>query len=91
MQIEYNEASFFCLDAAFIIQRFYFQYLDQQLKYAQKNKFGDKRQNARNDEKRGEDAADREDEKDKFDGTEGSVSAKSVQESPAEGNPVKEK
>ena len=90
MQIEYNEASFFCLDAAFIIQRFYFQYLDQQLKYAQKNKFGDKRQNARNDEKR-EDAADREDEKDKFDGTEGSVSAKSVQESPAEGNPVKEK
>ena len=36
--------------------------LDQQLKYAQKNKFGDKRQNARKDEKR-DDAADREDEK----------------------------
>ena len=64
--------------------------LDQQLKYAQKNKFGDKRQNARKDEKK-EDAADREDEKDKFDGTEGTVSTKSVQESPAEDNPVKEK
>ena len=64
--------------------------LDQQLKYAQKNKFGDKRQNARKDEKR-EDAADREDEKDKFDGTEGSVSAKSVHEAPTEANPVKEK
>ena len=64
--------------------------LDQQLKYAQKNKFGDKRQNARKDEKR-EDSADREDEKDKFDGTEGSVSAKSVHEAPTEANPVKEK
>ena len=64
--------------------------LDQQLKYAQKNKFGNKRQNARKDEKR-EDAADREDEKDKFDGTEGSVSAKSVHEAPTEANPVKEK
>lgn len=36
--------------------------LDQQLKYAQKNRFGDKRQKARKDEKK-DDAADREDEK----------------------------
>ena len=64
--------------------------LDQQLKYAQKNKFGDKRQNARKDEKK-EDSADREDEKDRFDGTEGTVSTKSVQENPVEDNPVKEK
>ena len=64
--------------------------LDQQLKYAQKNKFGDKRQNARKDEKQ-EDSADREDEKDRFDGTEGTVSTKSVQENPVEDNPVKEK
>ena len=64
--------------------------LDQQLKYAQKNKFGDKRQNARKDERK-EDAADREDEKDRFDGTEGTVSTKSVQENPVEDNPVKEK
>ena len=42
--------------------------LDQQLRYAQKNKFGDKRQNVRKDKDR-EDEADREDEKDKFDGT----------------------
>ena len=43
--------------------------LDQQLKFAQKNRFGDKRQKARKDEKK-EDTADREDEKDKFDGIE---------------------
>lgn len=53
--------------------------LDQQLKYAQKNKFGDKRQNARKDEKKDE-SADREDEKDRFDGTDGTVSTKSVPE-----------
>ena len=64
--------------------------LDQQLRYAQKNKFGDKRQNARKDKDR-EDEADREDEKDKFDGTDGTMSAKSVQENPKEENPVKEK
>ena len=64
--------------------------LDQQLKYAQKYKFGDKRQNARKDEKK-DDSADREDEKDKFDGTEGTVSTKSVQENPKEENPVKVK
>ena len=64
--------------------------LDQQLKYAQKNKFGDKRQNARKDERKDE-SADREDEKDKFDGTEGTVSTKSVQENPKEENPVKVK
>ena len=51
--------------------------LDQQLRYAQKNKFGDKRQNARKDKDR-EDEADREDEKDKFDGTDGTMSAKFV-------------
>ncbi|MCI7017618.1 MAG: transposase [Prevotella sp.] len=64
--------------------------LDQQLKYAQKNKFGDKRQNACKDERKDE-CADREDEKDKFDGTEGTVSTKSVQENPKEENPVKVK
>ena len=64
--------------------------LDQQLRYAQKNKFGDKRQNARKDKDR-EDEADREDEKDKFDGTDGTMSAKSVQENPKEENPVTEK
>ena len=64
--------------------------LDQQLRYAQKNKFGDKRQNARKDKNR-EDEADREDEKDKFDGTDGTMSAKSVQENPKEENPVEEK
>ena len=64
--------------------------LDQQLRYAQKNKLGDKRQNARKDKDR-EDEADREDEKDKFDGTDGTMSAKSVQENPKEENPVEEK
>lgn len=64
--------------------------LDQQLKYAQKNKFGDKRQNARKDDGK-DDSVDREDEKDKFDGTEGTVSTKSVQENPKEENPVKVK
>ena len=64
--------------------------LDQQLRYAQKNKFGDKRQNARKDKDR-EDEADREDEKDKFDGTDGTMSAKSVQENPKEENLVNEK
>ena len=64
--------------------------LDQQLKYAQKNKLGDKRQNARKDEGK-DDSADREDEKDKFDGTESTVSTKSVQENPKEENPLKEK
>ena len=64
--------------------------LDQQLKYAQKNKFGDKRQNARKDEKKEEDT-DREEEKNKFDGTDGTVSTKSVQENPVEERPVKEK
>lgn len=64
--------------------------LDQQLRYAQKNKFGDKRQNARKDKDR-EDEADREDEKDKFDGTDGTMAAKSVQENPKEENLVKEK
>ena len=64
--------------------------LDQQLKFAWKNRFGDKRQNARKDSKK-DDAPDREDEKDGFDGTEDTVSTKSVQENPAEEPPVKEK
>ena len=64
--------------------------LDQQLKFAQKNRFGDKRQKARKDEKKDE-AADREDEKDKFDGTDETVSTQSVQEHPAEGHPTEEK
>lgn len=64
--------------------------LDQQLKYAQKNKFGDKCQKARKDKNK-EDEADRENEKDGFDGTDGTVSTKSVDENPTEGHPVKEK
>ena len=65
--------------------------LDQQLKYAQKNKFGDKCQKARKDKNK-EDETDREDEKDKFDGTDGTISTKSVQENnPIEEHPVKEK
>ncbi|MDY2642085.1 MAG: transposase, partial [Mediterranea sp.] len=64
--------------------------LDQQLKYAQKNRFGDKRQKARKDEKK-EDAADREDEKDKFDGTDGTVSVSSVQERQTEEDTTQEK
>ena len=50
--------------------------LDQQLKYAQKNKFGDKCQRSRKDKDKEEDA-DREDEKDRFDGTDGTISTKS--------------
>lgn len=46
--------------------------LDQQLKYAQKNRFGDKCQNARKDKNR-EDEVDRENEKDRFDGTDGHI------------------
>ena len=56
--------------------------LDQQLKYAQKNLFGDKRQRARKNEGKDE-AADREDEKDRFDGTGGTLSTRSVPERPA--------
>lgn len=54
--------------------------LDQQLKFARKNKFGDKRQKAHKDEKK--DYADRQDEKDGFDGTAGSLSTGSVQDNP---------
>ena len=64
--------------------------LDQQLKYAQKNRFGDKRQNVRKDD-RADASVDREDEKDRFDGTESSVSTKSVHENMECGCPVKEK
>ena len=64
--------------------------LDQQLKYAQKNRFGDKRQKARKDGKE-EDSADREDEKDRFDGTDGTASTGSVRKAPAEGHPTAEK
>ena len=35
MQIEYNEARFFCWDAAFIIQRFYFQYQTEALPHGE--------------------------------------------------------
>lgn len=64
--------------------------LDQQLKYAKKNTFGDKRQNARKDKNKEEDA-DREDEKDRFDGTDGTISTKTVQENHVEERPVNEK
>ena len=64
--------------------------LDQQLRYAQKNRFGDKCQKVRKDRNR-EDEADRENEKDRFDGTDGTVSTRSVEENPTEGHPVKEK
>ena len=63
---------------------------EQQLKYAQKNKFCDKHQNAHKDTRK-DDTADREDEKDRFDGTDGTVSTKSVQEPPSEPPVVKEK
>ena len=64
--------------------------LDQQLKYAQKNMFGDKRQKARKDESKKEDS-DREDEKDRFDGTGNTLSTQSVKESQADGASPKEK
>ena len=64
--------------------------LDQQLRYAQKNKFGDKRQKARKDGDKKDDV-DREEEKDRFDGTDGTVSTKSVQGNPVEERPVNEK
>lgn len=64
--------------------------LDQQLKYARKNRFGDKRQKARKDGKE-EDSADREDEKDRFDGTDGTASTGSVRKDLAEGHPTAEK
>ena len=64
--------------------------LDQQLKYARKNRFGDKCQKARKDGKE-EDSADREDEKDRFDGTDGTASTGSVRKAPAEGHPTAEK
>ena len=64
--------------------------LDQQLKYARKNRFGDKRQKARKDGKE-EDSADREDEKDRFDGTDGTASTGSVRKDLAEEHPTVEK
>lgn len=64
--------------------------LDQQLKYAQKNKFGDKCQSARKDEHK-EEEADREDGKDRFDGTSGMQSTRSVRETSSENSPSKEK
>lgn len=51
--------------------------LDQQLKFAQKNQFGDKRQKARKEKEKTDDA-DRNNEKDGFDGTSGTLSTKSV-------------
>lgn len=54
--------------------------LDQQLKFARKNKFGDKRQKAHKDAKK--DDADRQDEKDGFDSTDESLSTGSVQDNP---------
>lgn len=64
--------------------------LDQQLKYAQKNQFGDKCQRARKN-KHNNDEADREDEKDRFDGTSGTLSTKSVREVSSGDSPSKEK
>lgn len=64
--------------------------LDQQLKYAQKNRYGDKRQNARKDEKKDDDA-DRQDEKDRYDGTDGTISTKSVGDNTSGASSVKEK
>ena len=64
--------------------------LDQQLKYARKNRFGDKCQKARKDGKE-EDSADREDEKDRFDGTDGTASTGSVRKDLAEEHPTVEK
>lgn len=56
--------------------------LREQLKFAQKNKFGDKRQKARvKDGKDKEDEADRNNEKDNYDGTDGTLSTESVSDS----------
>ena len=63
--------------------------LDRQLKFVRKGKFGDKRQKARKDVRKEEDA-DREDEKDRFDGTGGTLSTGSVGESPVREAPVTE-
>ena len=52
--------------------------LDQQLKYAQKNLFGDKRQNARKKTEKSEEESDRYNEKDGFDGTAGTLFSGSV-------------
>ena len=52
--------------------------LDQQLKYAQKNRFGDKRQSARKKTEKAEAEPDRNNEKDGFDGTAGTLSTGSV-------------
>lgn len=60
--------------------------LDQQLKFAWKNQFGDKRQKAKQTGRKEEDA-DRGHEKDGFDGTEDTLSTKSVPENPAAGQP----
>lgn len=60
------------------------------MKYAQKTKFGDKRQNARTDRNKKEES-DREDEKDRLDGTDGTISTMSVQEKPAEEHAMNEK
>lgn len=51
--------------------------LKQQLKFAQKNQFGDKRQKARKEKDKSDDA-DRNNEKEGFDGTSGTLSTKSV-------------
>lgn len=61
--------------------------LDQQLKFAQKNQFGDKRQKAHKEKGKPEDA-DRDNEKDGFDGTAGTLSTVSVPEIHAEERPV---
>ena len=52
--------------------------LDQQLKFAQKNRFGDKRQNARKKPEKPDEECDRNNEKDGFDGTAGTLSTGSV-------------
>lgn len=54
--------------------------LAEQLKFSNKNRFGDKRQNPRKKSDK-KDASDRNDEKEKFDGTNGTLSTGSVDES----------
>lgn len=53
--------------------------LDEQLKFANKNRFGDKRQNPRKKSDKKDDS-DRNDEREKFDGTNGTLSTGSVEE-----------
>ena len=68
--------------------------LEQQLRFARKNRFGDKRQNARKKPENPSEESDRGNEKDGFDGTSGTLSTGSVggrESAPASASPKKER